>query len=144
MPFFAKRENRDTKSGGKPYYQLPRLPILTNLLGDTQFPSPFNAEQHSASQVLIVSSFGRYIPWNVLKRFQNSRRLNLHPSMIPRYRGAAPIQWAIADGLDETGVSVIEVEKVSLGYDVGDIWAQKPVVRVCFREATCLRSLSAP
>ena len=48
--------------------------------------------------------------------------------MIPRYRGAAPIQWAIADGLTETGVSVIEVEKVSLGYDVGDIWAQKPVV----------------
>jgi len=62
--------------------------------------------------------------------------------MIPRYRGAAPIQWAIADGLDETGVSVIEVEKVSLGYDVGDIWAQKPVVSVLYLEATHIRSLS--
>lgn len=47
--------------------------------------------------------------------------------MIPKYRGAAPIQWAIADGLKETGVSIIEVEKVSRGYDVGDIWAQRSV-----------------
>ncbi|KIM32357.1 hypothetical protein M408DRAFT_62871 [Serendipita vermifera MAFF 305830] len=92
------------------------------------FPSPFDGGQHGPSQLLIVASLGRFIAWNVLKRFQSSRRLNLHPSMIPQYRGAAPIQWAIADGLATTGVSIIEVERVGMGYDVGDIWAQKPVV----------------
>jgi methionyl-tRNA formyltransferase len=75
----------------------------------------------------VVSSLGRYIPWKILKPFPPSRRLNVHPSLIPKYRGAAPIQWTIADGLKETGVSIIEVEKVGLGYDVGDIWAQKKI-----------------
>lgn len=77
---------------------------------------------------MIVSSIGRYIPWKILKHFHRSRRLNVHPSLIPKYRGAAPIQYAIADGLAESGVSIIEVERVGMGYDVGDIWAQKRVV----------------
>lgn len=61
--------------------------------------------------------------------------------MIPQYRGAAPIQWAIADGLEETGVSVIEVERVSLGYDIGDIWAQKRVVSFCSWCPVCIHDL---
>jgi methionyl-tRNA formyltransferase len=81
---------------------------------------------------MIVSSLGRYVPWKVLKRFHRSRRLNVHPSLIPKYRGAAPIQYAIADGLEKTGVSIIEVERVGMGYDVGDIWGQNTVVSVCY------------
>ncbi|CAG7854009.1 SubName: Full=Uncharacterized protein {ECO:0000313/EMBL:CCA73266.1} [Serendipita indica DSM 11827] len=91
------------------------------------FPAPFHRAEHHPPQLLVTSSVGRYIPMKILKRFHHSRRLNVHPSLIPKYRGAAPIQWAIADGLEETGVSVIEVEQVGLGYDVGDIWAQKSV-----------------
>jgi methionyl-tRNA formyltransferase len=77
-----------------------------------------------------VASFGQYIPNKILKCFWPGRKLNIHPSILPKYRGAAPIQWAIADGLEETGVSVMEVERVGRGYDVGDIWDQRSVVSV--------------
>jgi methionyl-tRNA formyltransferase len=77
-----------------------------------------------------VASFGHYIPKNILKCFWPGRKFNIHPSLLPKYRGAAPIQWAIADGLEETGVSIMEVEQVGRGYDVGDIWDQRSVVSV--------------
>ncbi|KAG8904932.1 Methionyl-tRNA formyltransferase, partial [Tulasnella sp. 403] len=49
--------------------------------------------------------------------------LNVHPSLIPKYRGPAPIQWAIANGDTRTGVSIINMEDVSQGFDTGDIHA---------------------
>lgn len=95
-----------------------------------QFPVPFArvGKYHSENHLMVVSSFGRFIPWKKLKNFRPSRRLNLHPSLVPKYRGASPIQYAIADDCKETGVSIIEVERVGLGYDKGNIWAQKVVV----------------
>ncbi|KAG8754892.1 Methionyl-tRNA formyltransferase [Serendipita sp. 396] len=103
------------------------IPKDKSAMKEMRFPQPFHRQMHHPSQLLIVSSLGRFIPWKVLKKFHPSRKLNVHPSLIPKYRGAGPIQWAIADGLEETGVSIIEVEKVGMGYDVGDIWAQKTV-----------------
>ncbi|KAG8833409.1 Methionyl-tRNA formyltransferase [Serendipita sp. 399] len=103
------------------------IPKDKSKLKAMHFPKPFHRPMNYPSQILIVSSLGRYIPWKVLKRFDPSRKLNLHPSLIPMYRGAAPIQRAIADGREETGVSIIEVERVAMGYDVGDIWAQKKI-----------------
>lgn len=69
------------------------------------------------------------IPDSVLHLFSPSRRLNVHPSLIPLYRGPAPIQHAIADGREETGVTILEMKEKRFGADVGDIWAQKPFVR---------------
>jgi len=70
---------------------------------------------------IIVVGYGRIIPrWMIeLPRFGN---LNLHASLLPKYRGAAPIQWAIANGESVTGVSTMRIDA---GLDTGDILMQR-------------------
>ena len=70
---------------------------------------------------IIVVGYGRIIPqWMIdLPRFGN---LNLHASLLPKYRGAAPIQWAIANGESVTGVTTMRIDA---GLDTGDILLQK-------------------
>jgi methionyl-tRNA formyltransferase len=66
---------------------------------------------------IIVVAYGRIIPdWMLqLPRFGN---VNVHGSLLPKYRGAAPIQWAIANGETETGVTTMRLD---VGLDTGDI-----------------------
>ena len=70
---------------------------------------------------IIVVGYGRIIPqWMIdLPRFGN---LNLHASLLPKYRGAAPIQWAIANGESITGVTTMRIDA---GLDTGDILLQR-------------------
>ena len=72
---------------------------------------------------IIVVGYGRIIPqWMIdLPRFGN---LNLHASLLPKYRGAAPIQWAIANGESVTGVTTMRIDA---GLDTGDILLQREV-----------------
>lgn len=72
---------------------------------------------------IIVVGYGRIIPqWMIdLPRFGN---VNLHASLLPKYRGAAPIQWAIASGENVTGVTTMRIDA---GLDTGDILLQKEV-----------------
>ena len=72
---------------------------------------------------IIVVGYGRIIPqWMIdLPRFGN---LNLHASLLPKYRGAAPIQWAIANGESVTGVTTMRIDA---GLDTGDILMQREV-----------------
>jgi UDP-4-amino-4-deoxy-L-arabinose formyltransferase/UDP-glucuronic acid dehydrogenase (UDP-4-keto-hexauronic acid decarboxylating) len=51
-------------------------------------------------------------------------RLNFHPSLLPRHRGTAPLIWAIAEGDEQTGVTVHELTR---GVDTGPIWWQRPL-----------------
>lgn len=74
--------------------------------------------------VQVVVAYGQYIPSKVTD-FPEYRSINLHPSKLPVYRGAAPVQWAIADGLEESAVTILYV---SPKMDAGDIIAQAPVV----------------
>lgn len=69
----------------------------------------------------IVVGYGRIIPqWMIdLPRLGN---LNLHASLLPKYRGAAPIQWAIANGESVTGVTTMRIDA---GLDTGDILMQR-------------------
>ena len=73
---------------------------------------------------IIVVGYGRIIPqWMIdLPRFGN---INLHASLLPKYRGAAPIQWAIACGETITGVTTMQIDA---GLDTGDILLQKKLV----------------
>ena len=66
---------------------------------------------------ILVVAYGRIIPdWMLaLPRFGN---LNLHGSLLPKYRGAAPVQWAVANGETETGVSTMRLDA---GLDTGDV-----------------------
>jgi methionyl-tRNA formyltransferase len=70
---------------------------------------------------IIVVGYGRIIPqWMLdLPRYGN---INLHASLLPKYRGAAPIQWAIARGESMTGVTTMRIDS---GLDTGDILLQK-------------------
>src|SRR5579863_4499509 len=69
---------------------------------------------------IIVVGYGRIIPqWMLdLPPFGN---INLHASLLPKYRGAAPIQWAIANGETVTGVTTMRIDA---GLDTGDILLQ--------------------
>jgi methionyl-tRNA formyltransferase len=70
---------------------------------------------------IVVVGYGRIIPqWMLdLPRLGN---LNLHASLLPKYRGAAPIQWAMAQGESVTGVTTMRIDA---GLDTGDILLQK-------------------
>jgi methionyl-tRNA formyltransferase len=70
---------------------------------------------------IIVVGYGRILPqWMIdLPRFGN---LNVHASLLPKYRGAAPIQWAIAEGEHVTGVTIMRIDT---GLDTGDILLQR-------------------
>lgn len=70
---------------------------------------------------ILVVAYGRIIPrWMLdLPRYGN---INLHASLLPKYRGAAPIQWAIANGEPATGATTMRLDE---GLDTGDILLQR-------------------
>jgi methionyl-tRNA formyltransferase len=72
---------------------------------------------------IVVVGYGRIIPpWMLdLPPLGN---LNLHASLLPKYRGAAPVQWAIARGENVTGVTTMRIDA---GLDTGDILLQKEI-----------------
>ncbi|KAI8976661.1 Formyltransferase [Trametes punicea] len=85
--------------------------------------------QPPSDHLLVTASFGRILPNALLNLFLPSRRLNVHPSLLPAYRGPAPIQRALIDGQRETGVCVIEMTERKKGIDSGAIWGCRRMVR---------------
>src|SRR5512135_3486365 len=73
--------------------------------------------------VNVVVAYGQIIPHGV-HAFPPFRSLNVHFSLLPRYRGAAPVQWAVLNGDAETGVTIIELDD---RMDEGDILAEERV-----------------
>jgi methionyl-tRNA formyltransferase len=74
-----------------------------------------------APAAIIVVGYGRIIPGWMLQLPKHGN-INLHASLLPKYRGAAPIQWAIANGEPVTGVSTMRIDE---GLDTGDTLLQK-------------------
>jgi methionyl-tRNA formyltransferase len=75
----------------------------------------------AAPDVAVVAAYGRILPADALAAPRNGC-LNVHASLLPELRGAAPAQWAIARGLSETGVTIMQMDE---GLDTGDIRLQK-------------------
>lgn len=71
------------------------------------------------ADAIIVTAYGRILPERILE-LPKYGCINEHASLLPAYRGAGPIQWAILDGCDKTGVSIMQMDK---GLDTGDILA---------------------
>merc|ERR1712100_162107 len=75
----------------------------------------------------VIASFGHMIPSFIIDRFQDeaqkSTMMVMHPSLLPKYRGACPIQYTILGGETEAGVSIIEISKGK--FDAGKILLQK-------------------
>jgi len=75
------------------------------------------------ADLFIVVAYGQYIPPAVLE-IPPKGSINLHPSLLPKYRGSSPIQWALADGDVITGVTILYVSEKM---DAGDILLQREV-----------------
>src|SRR5919204_2980240 len=76
-----------------------------------------------APDVLVVVAYGRILGEDLLT-LAPLGAVNVHASLLPRWRGAAPIQWAVAEGDRETGVTIMRMDT---GLDTGDILLQRAV-----------------
>jgi methionyl-tRNA formyltransferase len=70
-----------------------------------------------APEIGVVVGYGQIIPQNIID-IPKHGILNVHASLLPKYRGAAPIQWAIANGEWRTGVTIMQIDG---GLDTGDM-----------------------
>lgn len=68
-------------------------------------------------ELIVVAAYGKILPEYILN-YPKYGCINVHASILPKYRGAAPIQWAIINGEEETGVTIMQMEK---GLDTGDM-----------------------
>lgn len=73
------------------------------------------------ADVALVVAYGRILPKDVLEA-PRTGCLNVHASLLPKYRGAAPITWAIVRGEQETGVGLMRMEE---GLDTGGVYAER-------------------
>ncbi|HIR92365.1 MAG TPA: methionyl-tRNA formyltransferase [Candidatus Egerieimonas intestinavium] len=70
-----------------------------------------------APEVIVVVAFGQIIPRAILE-LPKYGCINVHASLLPKYRGAAPIQWAVIDGEETSGVTIMQMDE---GLDTGDM-----------------------
>jgi methionyl-tRNA formyltransferase len=73
------------------------------------------------ADVVVVVAYGRILPENFLRAFPKGA-INVHFSLLPKYRGAAPVNWAIVNGEKATGVTTMQMDA---GLDTGAILLQK-------------------
>jgi methionyl-tRNA formyltransferase len=113
-----KPKGRDLKLTPSPVKILAEklnLPVLQPLKArDEKFISELRALK---PDLMVVVAYGQILPQALLD-VPTHGCLNVHTSLLPKYRGAAPIQWAIADGEPETGVTIM---KMDAGLDTGPI-----------------------
>lgn len=73
--------------------------------------------------LIITAAFGQFLPEKLLQ-IPNHGALNVHASLLPKYRGGAPVHYAIINGEEETGVSIMDMVKKM---DAGGVYAQETV-----------------
>ncbi len=75
------------------------------------------------ADIMVVAAFGQILPQSILD-MPKYGCINVHASLLPKYRGAAPIQWSILNGDTVTGVTI---QQMDIGIDTGDILAKREV-----------------
>ncbi|MDO4938542.1 MAG: methionyl-tRNA formyltransferase [Lachnospiraceae bacterium] len=119
---------REDKPRGRGYELFPTpvkeealkysIPVIHPVkLKDEQF---LNQLKQFGADCFVVVAYGRILP-KVLLDIPRYGCINVHGSLLPSYRGAAPIQWAVIDGLKESGVTTMLMDE---GLDTGDILRQ--------------------
>jgi len=118
------RGRRITPSPVKQTAQDLRYPVIQ----PTSIKTPEFADQIKSLEpdFQVVIAYGKILPENVLA-LPRLGTINIHASLLPKLRGAAPIQWAVINGEIETGVCSMRMDK---GMDTGDILltARQPVI----------------
>jgi len=77
----------------------------------------------TSAELAIVVAYGKILPKDVLAALPRGC-VNVHGSLLPKYRGAAPVQWAVIDGETETGVAIMQLDE---GMDTGPVYLEKRV-----------------
>lgn len=101
-------------------YNIPVYQPLSLRNGDDA-QEAFNTLEKLAPELIIVVAYGQILPQNVLDLPKHGC-INIHASLLPEYRGAAPIQWCLLDGKEVTGVTSMMMEA---GLDTGDMLIKK-------------------
>jgi len=73
--------------------------------------------------LIVLTAYGKILPADIIN-LPPLGTINVHASLLPKYRGAAPIQWAVINGETETGVTIMQMDE---GVDTGDILLQKKI-----------------
>jgi methionyl-tRNA formyltransferase len=111
------------KGRGRKIIPPPVKEVAINLRYELNQPSSIrtvefaNRIENHKPDIIVVVAFGHIIPKNILA-IPKIAVINIHASLLPKYRGPAPIQWAIINGETETGVTTMLMDE---GLDTGDI-----------------------
>ncbi len=83
----------------------------------------FEALSKENADIFIVAAYGKILPQRILD-IPKHGCVNIHASLLPKYRGAAPIQWVIANGETATGITTMQM---NAGLDTGDMLVKKEI-----------------
>ena len=84
----------------------------------------FSELQQFAPDIIALTAYGKILPGSIIN-LPPLGIINVHGSLLPKYRGAAPIQWALINGEKETGVTIMQMDE---GIDTGDILLQEKIM----------------
>ncbi|MDD2766424.1 MAG: methionyl-tRNA formyltransferase [Candidatus Moranbacteria bacterium] len=115
------RKQEETESAVKKTAQAYNLPLLQPERFDEQ---TIESIKKLEPDLIIVAAYGKILPKAILET-PGFGCINVHASLLPKWRGASPIQNAILSGATETGVTVMLMDQ---GMDTGDILTQKKIV----------------
>lgn len=114
----------DKKKGRKQELTPPEVKVCAEELDLSVFqPDSLNTDevfsliQSLAPDAIVVAAYGKILPKTILD-YPKLGCINIHASLLPKYRGAAPIQWSVLNGEKETGVTIMKMDE---GIDTGDI-----------------------
>jgi methionyl-tRNA formyltransferase len=118
------KERGSTRQAGQPIKELAierGIPVLQP--ESINIPEGVCSLQALAPDLLVVAAYGQILSRDVLA-VAPVGGINVHASLLPKYRGAAPINWAIYHGEKQSGVTII---RMSISLDAGDILAQEAI-----------------
>ena len=120
------RGNKLIPSPVKEYAIKENIPVFTPeiIKGNIQFVKEL---KDLSSDLFIVIAYGKILPKEILE-IPKYKSWNAHASLLPRWRGAAPIQWSLLEGDEFTGVGIMRMEE---GLDTGDILIEKQIKIDC-------------
>lgn len=117
-----KRAGRGKRMSAPPVKELAvaaGVPVLQP--ASARGPEVVAALRETGAELGVVVAYGKILPRGVLEAFPRGC-VNVHASLLPRYRGAAPIQWAILRGETETGVTIMQLDE---GMDTGPMLCKR-------------------
>jgi methionyl-tRNA formyltransferase len=115
-------KGRDLKRQPSPVKELALRSHLPVLQPERARDETFISElKQLEPDLVVVAAFGQILPGAILQAPPHGC-LNVHTSLLPKYRGAAPIQWAILNDEPQTGITIM---KMDAGLDTGDILSQE-------------------